>query len=636
MKIHLPWIRVTAAAVLVAGVGVNEAAAQYAPYRPIPQQPAAPAAAPVPQQAQAPAAQQNPYGATAYTAYRTQPAAPTQGYGAPQPTPAYGSPTGAQYAQPSAAYPRYPQTAGQYPQTPAQQYPANYGAYPYVAQQPTPETMPAPKNTSAAQPSGTMMPTPAGEIPAGGMNMSAAQPGGCGCNAATYGAGDYYTAPGCGCGATGGYPNCGVTNYCDTGCNDNQWFGGVYFLEMGRTNASPVKLTSQMPTGGAYPYYPQPDAAVMTTRDVNYDFREGVEVRVGSTFTIGEPCSACQSTCGYNTGCGCNSCTPQTTYAWEVAWWGLNDNPNDQTVDYNGTDRIYGMKSFVGLEYDRDGAGATYAYRTVNDYYGYQMPITAPPAPSLGYVRVMSQNVHTDFRAQNLELNVIRFPVCSTPCSTGCSSGGCGSGSCGCGGYDACGCNSCNGGCDDSCGLGFSMYGSCGVRYFHVTDEFMYGSDSEVYDGSAWSAPSSLNYNIDVKNDLVGPQVGWTSDYCYGKWNLFCNSTFGIFDNHQSVWSRMNDGNGNWARFTQDGSSFNVRTSKDSVAFLGELRVGTAYDITCHWRGVIAYRALALTGVATAADQMTNAYTDRATVGIISSDNSMIIHGAQVGVECRY
>src|SRR6476659_10131179 len=81
MKIHLPWIRVTAAAVLVAGVGVNEAAAQYAPYRPIPQQPAAPAAAPAPQQAQAPAAQQNPYGATAYTANRTQPAAPTSAYG---------------------------------------------------------------------------------------------------------------------------------------------------------------------------------------------------------------------------------------------------------------------------------------------------------------------------------------------------------------------------------------------------------------------------------------------------------------------------------------------------------------------------------------------------------------------------
>ena len=105
------------------------------------------------------------------------------------------------------------------------------------------------------------MAAPAGGMPANGTYMStAANSGACGCNAANYGAGDYYTSPACGCGASGGYPNCGVGNYCgDTGCNENQWFGGIYFLEMSRTNATPVKLTSQMPTGGAYPYYPQPE-----------------------------------------------------------------------------------------------------------------------------------------------------------------------------------------------------------------------------------------------------------------------------------------------------------------------------------------------------------------------------------------
>jgi putative beta barrel porin BBP7 len=619
MKIHLPWIRVTAAAVLVAGVGVHEAAAQYAPYRPIPQQAPAPAVAPpvVAAPQQAPATQQ-----PMYTAYRTQPAAPTQGYGAPQPTPAYGSPTGAQYTQPTAAY---PQTAGQYPQTPAQQYPTNYSAYPYVAQQPTPESMPAPKNTSAAQPSSnSMMAAPAASMPTSGMNMSAAQPGGCGCSAGSYGAGDYYTAPGCGCGATGGYPNCNMSNYMgDTGCSDNQWFGGVYFLEMGRTNASPVKLTSQMPPATGYPYYPQPADTIMTTRDVNFDFREGVEIRVGSTFTIGEPQCACQSSCGYNTSCGgCNSCAPVTTYAWEVAWWGLNDNPNDQMVEFDGTNRIYGMKSYAGLMYDH-GSGD----RSVNDYYDYQMPIedpagATPAAGTNGYIRVVSQRIRTDFRAQNLELNVIRFPVCATSCQ---------SNSCGCNN----GCGGCDGGCDDNCGLGFSMYGSCGVRYFHVADDLLYGTDFQEFGGGAYGATTTLNNNVEVKNNLVGPQVGWTSDYCWHKWNLFCNSTFGIFDNHQSVWQWMRDDTGNYATY-QNGSNMNVRSNKDSVAFLGELRLGAAYDITCHWRGVVAYRALALTGVATASDQLSNLNTDQATTGIIQSDNSMIIHGVQVGAECRY
>ena len=661
MKTHLTWMRVTATAVLVAGVGVHEAAAQYAPYRPIPQQPAtsvaaapaAPATAPAaPQQAQVPPAQ-NP--ATAYTAYRTQPATsyptpsfatssypttPTPAYATSQPTPAYASPTGAQYTQPAAAYPQHPQTVGQYPQTAAQQYPANYGAYPYVAQQPTSETMPAPKNTSAAQPTpnGTMMAAPAGSMHANGANMSGAQAGACGCNTAHYGAGDYYTTPGYGSGPSGGYPNCGVGDYMGEDCNENQWFGGVYALGMTRTDATPVKLTSQMPTGGTYPYYPQPAATILTNRDVDFDYRAGVEIRFGSTFTIGEPCNTCQSSCGYNTGCGSNSCTPQTMYAWEVAFWAIDNSPDETMVMFNGTDRIYGMKSFVGLEYDRDGAGAGYAYRPVNDYYDYQMPITAPPAPSDGYVRVLSQRVRTDFRAQNLELNFIRFPMCSTGCSTGCATGGCS------GGYDACGCNTNYTGCDESYGGGFAMYGSCGVRYFRIDDDFMYGTEFGEWNTGAYDRPvptgaggnNELYYNVDVDNELVGPQIGWTSDYCWHKWNLFCNSTFGIFDNHSSVWSRMRDGDGNWTRFTQDGSNFDVRSSKDSVAFLGELRVGTTYDFSCHWRGVIAYRAIALTGVATADEQLQNNYADRYSVGIIDSDNSMIVHGAQVGAECRY
>ena len=83
-------------------------------------------------------------------------------------------------------------------------------------------------------------------------------------------------------------------------------------------------------------------------------------------------------------------------------------------------------------------------------------------------------------------------------------------------------------------------------------------------------------------------------------------------------------------------AAMNVKSSKDSVAFLGELRVGTAYDFSCHWRGVIAYRALAITGVATGSDQLSNLNTDQWTTGIINSDNSMIIHGAQIGAECRY
>ena len=603
MKIRLPWIRVTAAAVLVAGGGVHEAAAQYAPYRPTQPQ-AAPTAAPqqaqvpvvAPPVAQAPAAQaQQPY----YTAYRTMPGAPSANYRTP--TANYGSPTGAQYTQPTAAYPQYPQTGSQYP--------ATYGAYPHVAQQPTPEAIPVPKDvTAASQPSNSAGPTPAGAMPSGNPSMGGPAPGACGCNAGNYGAGDYFTSPGCGCGATGGYPNCGVCNTCeDCGC-DNQWFGGVYMLGMTRTNATPIKLTSEIPGGSAYPYYPTAADTVLTTRDADYGWAPGVEVRLGSTFTIGESCNACQSTCGYNTSCGCNSCAPQQMYAWEVAWWGLDNDTSSQRVDYMPGNPMVGMKNFYGLGYNG---------MPVNNYYGY--PVTANG--QAGYPTVEWQRVRTDWKAQNLELNIIRFPLtCGSPCGGGNSCGGCG-------GYDACGCNSC--GCNDSCGLGFSMYGSCGVRYFRIDDDFLYGT---------YANATELTYDVQVDNSLIGPQVGWTTDYCWGKWNLFCNSTFGIFNNHMGVWQGMYDSTGTYATYNNNGSAsdFNTRSSKDSVAFLGELRVGTAYEITCNWRAVVAYRAVAISGVATSVDQMPNDYSDSSYVGIIDSDNSIIIHGVQVGAECRY
>ncbi|HVT26829.1 MAG TPA: BBP7 family outer membrane beta-barrel protein [Lacipirellulaceae bacterium] len=594
MRIHLAWLRVPAAAAATAllGVAVQPAAAQYVPYQPNAQQSTTPAAA----------AAQPGQSASATTPY---------------------TPNMAYRPQTQASVTPYPTTT--------------YPAYRYVAEKQPVEAMPAPNrpSTSAARPSTSAAmggPTAMGSTPAAEA-MNAAQP--CGCNGMTaYGTGDNYSSAGC------GYPDCnGISQYFGNECcSENQWFGGVYFLEMGRTNETPIKLTTEIPTGATYPYYPPSTTTILDSRDVNFDFREGVEVRIGSTFTLGGPRDECQADCGgYGYGYpGCNtcnacSCAPPTTYGWEVAWWGLNDSPSTETAVYNGTNRIVGMKNFVGAQYDFSGGG----FNPVNGYYGYGLPVQALTGTEN---QILAQRVRADFKAQNLELNIIRFPMTCGSCGTGCYGG--------CGGYETCGCNTnntgCNScGCTDNCGLGFSMYGSCGVRYFHIDDDFMYADEfnpaggTHTFDGFTYDNIYELQYDVRVKNDLVGPQVGWTTDYCWGRWNLFCNSTFGIFDNHMRAVQRLWSGGGDEV-ILGDGSTFNVHSNKDAVAFLGELRVGTAYDFTCHWRGVIAYRAVAITGVATASTQLDSDYMDRATVAIIDSDNAMIIHGAQVGAECRY
>jgi hypothetical protein len=110
---------------------------------------------------------------------------------------------------------------------------------------------------------------------------------------------------------------------------------------------------------------------------------------------------------------------------------------------------------------------------------------------------------------------------------------------------------------------------------------------------------------------------------------VFCDTAFGIYDNHMRVQQIFT---------STTGGTFNDPTyvaSKDSVAFLGELRIGGAYDITCHWRAVLAYRAVAISGLALSTD-LPHDFTDAADVNHINADNSVIIHGIQAGFECRY
>lgn len=590
MKIHLVWIRATAAAALVAGVSVHPAAAQYAPFKPIPPQPVAP-------QATAPAPQ--------YVAAR----------------PVYTQAPTAQYQAPVTPY--QPQVA-QYPQT-AARYPA-YSTTPYVAQATPTEALPSPQAPAPAPAPEAVAPATVEQAApaATAAPATAGYPANCNCGPSGYATSGYGTS-------CGSYP--GVSNYIAGDCGpQNIWFGGVYWLFMDRDDSKCQQLSVEVDHNSVPdPYYPMAGDTVLCTSLVDQDFRSGVEVRLGSTFTVGG--SSCNTGCGYGyPGCG-PSCSPGNMYAWEVAWWGIDDNPSQAFVDVMPSPMwMHGMKSFAGLEYN-GGSG----YRPVNDYYGYQMPIPDPGAPSAGTVRVLSQRVYSDFQAQNLELNFMRFGACEM---SSCGGGGCASG---------CGTNACGatGACGSDCGSNLSMYGSCGVRYFRIDDDFSYDTEFGVHDGTSYdqSMPdgwtfdnaNELCYDINVDNNLVGPQVGWTTNYAVGcRWNFFLNSTFGIFDNHINVNQRMWSGGGGPVRFVSTTDGFDFSCSKDRLAFLGELRAGGSYDLSCHWRAVAAYRVVAMTGIATATGQIPNNFSDPNVVMCVNSDDSLFVHGVQVGAECRY
>jgi hypothetical protein len=433
--------------------------------------------------------------------------------------------------------------------------------------------------------------------------------------------------PGAGCNC-GGYPNTsgyvgggygddyGLGGYMDDCDGGPTFFGGVYGLYMTRTEPAYRRYTVGVDTAATgTPYYPgsQDTENFSDCSLLIPDWRYGYEVRLGSTFSLGNDCAADYSygNCGCDTGCdSCNSgcdcntcCAPQ--FAWEFAFWSLDRDVQSQYVDGPIVDdfRYYGMVNYAGLEYD-DGTNGT---QSVNTYYNYQLPITG--TGDFGGQNVLAQRVRTNFWAQNLELNFLRLPLYT---------GGC-----------------------DPCGPTFAMTGLCGVRWFRVDDDFEFGTEwgdvGTDPDGWDYNSPNELYHDIQMENNLVGFQLGANMCYSFAtRWTAFWDTNFGVYNNYITQYQRMYNGVNGPVQFAQDGRDFSVRSEKNDLAFLGEMRLGGAYGFTESCRGVLAYRAVAITGIALAPDQIQPAYTDWASTALINADGSIIIHGIQTGVEFSY
>jgi hypothetical protein len=639
----------------------------YAPYRPQAQQPAAQAQAqPIARVAAAPqyprvAANYPQVAATYPQSSATYPTAAAY----PQASPAYPQTTA---TYPQATYPQatYPQTSGAYPQPAAQAYPQTvaqyppYTAYPQVARQPG--DLPAPNGDNGTLP----MPNRNGEPMNGEANgynglqngeaTSGEYSSGEHTNGATNGAANGHSLPsengtrmhvenghngypttgysqgeavGADCNGQAGYADYGLSGYFDNPHHDSNWFGGVYYLFMTRDDAEYRRLTAMFDTpAGGYPYYPVSDFTVLHTNSVDHDYRSGAEVRFGSTFATGtrDECnSGCGTAYGYGYGgsdSGCSDSCDMQEYAWEVGYWILDDDSNVAEAidsDANDTNRMYGMKNFAGLEYNG---------RDVNDWYDYQVPVTDPGAVGATDIRLLAQRVRSNFRAQNLELNFLRLPMFGgATCGSGSAAGDCGESE-----------------CEPACGNPFTMTTLCGVRYLRVDDDFEYGTMWAVDAGGVltppaytpWDGVGELYYDINVDNQLVGFQLGANMNYVVScKCNVFWNSSFGLYNNHIDVYQRVYGALGP-ATWTQSGEDAVIRAKKDDVAFAGEMLIGGSYDFGHQWRGILAYRAVAVSGIALSVDQMPENFANEAEVALVDSNGSLVIHGVQIGAECRY
>lgn len=190
-----------------------------------------------------------------------------------------------------------------------------------------------------------------------------------------------------------------------------------------------------------------------------------------------------------------------------------------------------------------------------------------------------------------------------------------------------------------SCGCGFACGSVLGLRYLRINENFQFASDdSNTIFGD--SPDDEMYYRVDMRNSLLGAQLG-----CYGAYTwtcrlgLFTDVKLGVYDNRINLCSSVTDGNGTYATVNNgpnSGSDYNLGSAKDDVAFLGELRLGGSYQISACWRAVLAYRALAVTGVALPGSQIPANFGDLNGASNIDSNGSLILHGLQFGVQANY
>ncbi len=228
----------------------------------------------------------------------------------------------------------------------------------------------------------------------------------------------------------------------------------------------------------------------------------------------------------------------------------------------------------------------------------------------------------------------------------GSGQGGCGTGNCG---TDACGgscgeCYSCpptryaTGPCclTPGCGSRLNMTWLAGVRYFRFEDNLNYASS--INDTVFGNGNDDIYYNSGLVNDLVGFQIGGTLNYCTGRRaSLYATSKMGIYGNHAQFNSSIGTLNGHAAYFTGSPTeNYIISTSKTDVAFLGEMGAGVNYRLTSKWSANVGYRAIAVSGVATAVDQFPINMSTLGSVSNFDNNASLILHGVNLGAQYNY
>lgn len=171
-----------------------------------------------------------------------------------------------------------------------------------------------------------------------------------------------------------------------------------------------------------------------------------------------------------------------------------------------------------------------------------------------------------------------------------------------------------------------------GFRWFQFNEEM------RLHANYASANPSQVFYDVGVENTLIGFQLGGRSEICLSnRWNMTVGTKVGVFNNHIDHEQQIADSNGVLAYRTAGGvDDYVYMSDKNDLSMLGELELGLNYQLTQCSRFVIGYRAVGVSGIALAPNQIPTDFASDTEINAINSNGDLILGGGYAGIELSY
>lgn len=275
-------------------------------------------------------------------------------------------------------------------------------------------------------------------------------------------------------------------------------------------------------------------------------------------------------------------------------------------------------------------AASPSAYRSRYNFNGIDMPTRTAYD---WYDGAISHRITRSSQYHNVEANLLGFALGGAS-RTWNSGGGCGDcGSCGSG------CAAFTGPCGvapNACGSRLNLTWLGGFRWFRFTDNLQYAASDLDYNYNGGT--DDLYYDNNVRNDLIGFQLGGAGTYCLGKrCNLYALSKAGIYNNHSRLYTRIGRSGAmpttavvNSANI-YDGQEYMVDASQNNAAFLGEIGTGVGVRVSKGWSANVGYRVMGASGVATAVNTIPIEMLHLGNVADYNTTSSLLLHGVTIG-----